>query len=123
MNCETFGKAMTVTAALALASCGIDRAMPHEERPSATVTQPAEPSPRTFVLGLQLTPSGAIAEDSAADAFTRGNVVFLSVDVSGASTDQLIDVEWSDAHGHVLHQERRTVPPGPRHAAFSSGRT
>lgn len=117
------GKLFAATTVLALAGCEFDPHTPPEERPVTTVSQPAAATPQTFALGVQLTPSGAIAEDSTADAFSRGTVVFLSVDVSGATADQQIDVEWNDARGRVVHEEHRVVPPRTRHAAFSSGRT
>lgn len=82
-----------------------------------------EPSRETFALGTAVTPSGAVAQQSAGDNFIRGGEVFLSVDVGGASSDQTVEVRWVDSQGRVLHRDERHATQGMRYLPFSSGRT
>lgn len=76
-----------------------------------------------YALGSALAPSGAVPADATIDSFARGQDVFLSIDVSGASTDALIEVKWVNADGAVERAESRHVPEGARYAAFSTGAT
>ena len=91
-------------------------------RRQVTAAETPEAAKETFALGSVLTAAGAVPRDSASESFHRGGEVFLSVDVSSASTGQTIDVEWLDAHGRVIRKESRNVPEGSHYAAFSSGR-
>lgn len=80
----------------------------------------------TYALGSYVTATGAVTADASGDTFRRGNEVFLSVDVSSASTDQTIVVDWLDSNDRVLRRETQHVEHGARterHAVFSSGPT
>lgn len=111
---------MIVTAVVLLTGCRIDRG---EQSAPPQSTASADPAAGTYVLGSSITGEGAIAEDSDSEAFVRGGPVFLSVDVGGATTDQTIEIAWVDPLGGVLRRDRRVVPEGARHAAFSAGST
>lgn len=83
----------------------------------------AEPASGTYVLGTAVTREGAVAEHAAGDSFVRGGPIFFSVDVTGATTDQQIEVEWIDWRGRVVHRDGRLVRQGSRYAAFSAPST
>ena len=91
-------------------------------RHQSVAVETPEPANETFALGSVLTSAGAVPQESAGESFTRGGEVFLSVDVTSASRDQNIDVQWVDAQGRIVRKETRKVPEGSRYAAFSSGR-
>ena len=111
---------MIIAAVVLLAGCGIDRS---EQNAHPQSTASADPAAGTYVLGSSITDEGAIAEDTDSEAFVRGGPVFLSIDVGGATTDQNIEIAWVDPLGDVLRRDRRLVPQGARHAAFSAGST
>ena len=77
----------------------------------------------TYALGTQVTTSGAVPQDATAETFLRGGEVFLSVDVSSASTEQLVEVKWLDPAGQLLHRDARRAPRGTGYVPFSSGET
>jgi hypothetical protein len=91
--------------------------------PPAVTLEAAEPAPETFALGTQITTTGAVPREASGDTFLRGREIYLSVDVTGASTQQRIAVVWEDANGRVLRRQQREVRPGSRYAPFSSGPT
>lgn len=123
MHCEIIKLTIGTSALIALAACGISHDTPHGQQPAATMSEPAAPSPQTFAIGLQLTPSGGVVQDSTADAYPRGHVVYVAVNVAGASAVQHIGVQWKDPSGRVRHEEMRTAPTGTQFVAFSSGPT
>ena len=113
--------AATALLALLCGGCAVDRGdgrVHHQQATPDTV----EPARETFALGSTITAEGIVPLEAASEAFTRGREVFLSIDVTGSSTDQRIAVEWVDPSGHVIRRESRDVPEGSRYAAFSSGR-
>jgi len=117
-------KSLMIAAAMVLlASCGIDRGEKKAHPQSTSSAGPASSAAGTYVLGSSITREGAIAEGADSEAFVRGGPVFLSIDVSGATTDHTIEIEWVDPLGAVLRRDRRLVPQGARHAAFSTGST
>lgn len=106
-----------------LAGCGVDRGHRPGRMAVREQSLAMEPSRETFALGTAVTPSGAVAQQSAGDNFIRGGEVFLSVDVSGASSDQTVEVQWIGPEGRVLHRDQRHVLQGAHYLSFSSGRT
>ncbi len=110
---------IAVAAFLPLIGCGVDRGSGEAVRQSVAVTESV--SRETFSLGTAVTPSGAVPKGAAGETFTRGGEVFLSVNVSRASTDQLVAVEWLGPSGEVLHRDERRAPQGTQYVSFSSG--
>ena len=106
---------------LLLWGCGVDRGRSNAVRQSIVVAEKECRDP--YALGTKVTARGAIADQAAGDAFLRGGEVFLSVDVSSASSDQLVEVKWVDPSGQVLHHDARRAPQGTRYVPFSSGAT
>jgi len=104
-----------------LLGCAVDHRSPAPQKQTIVADAP-DPSPETYALGWAVTVDGAVPKDAAADAFARGREVFLSVDASGAMTDQTIEVQWLDAAGRVVRKEMRHVPIGAAYVAFASGR-
>lgn len=80
-------------------------------------------SRETYALGTALTTGGAVPARATGETFLRGGEVFLSVDVSSASTDQLVEVKWIDPEGQVLRRDARRAPQGTAYVPFSSGAT
>lgn len=78
---------------------------------------------RTFALGSEVTSDGAIPLGSSSDAFAKGHEVYLSVNVSSATTPQKIAVEWVDPAGQVVRRDQRDVPVERSFVPFSSGST
>lgn len=76
-----------------------------------------------FALGTALTADGAVPRDSAGAQFTRGGEVYLSINVTGASSGQSIEVSWVGPNGGVIRRDSIEVPRGSQYAAFSSGET
>ena len=107
---------------LLLVACGVDRG-DGKPTPPAQAAAPAEAAAGIYVLGSDLTSDGAIAENAVADSFVRGGPIFLSIDVGGATTDQRIEVAWSDVRGRVVHRDQRLVREGTRYVAFTTGAT
>ena len=68
-------------------------------------------------------PDGAIPQRATGDSFLRGQEIFVSVDVSGASTQHDLEVRFIDEEGKVLARFTRRAPRGTGHVAFSSGPT
>jgi hypothetical protein len=101
--------------------CGVDRGRGKAVQQSVVLAE--EVSRDTYALGTELTPRGAVPADATGDAFLRGGEVFLSVDMSSASTDQLVEVRWVAPSGQVLHRDARRAPQGTAYVPFSSGRT
>ena len=87
-----------------------------DQHPVATVRD-------LYAVGTAITQEGAVPRDASGETFRRGGEVFLSVNVSGASTDQAIEVQWVDADGRLLRRDAMEVPKGSMYAAFSSGET
>lgn len=112
---------IAVAAFLPLIGCGVDRGNGEAVQQSVATTESV--SRETFALGTAVTPRGAMPQDAAGDSFIRGGEVFLSVNVSRASTDQLVEVKWLGPSGQVLHREERRAAQGTRYVPFSSGRT
>jgi hypothetical protein len=106
-----------------MAGCDVDHG--HRQGRVAVREQSTamEPSHETFALGTAVTPSGAVAQQSAGDNFIRGGEVFVSVDVGGASSDQTVEVQWVSPEGRVLRRDERHATQGMRYLPFSSGRT
>ena len=118
----------TAAAALILmAGCTADRGDGRPDPPAQTasnqVTDASEPSSETFALGNHINPDGTLPAESAGEEFRRGGELFLSVNVTGASAEQQIAVEWRDARDRVIRKETKAVTRGTKHAAFSSGDT
>lgn len=78
---------------------------------------------RTFALGSEVTAEGAIPAGSSSDAFAKGHEVYLSVNVTSATTAQKIAVEWVDSSGQVVRRDQRDVPVERSFVPFSSGST
>lgn len=106
-----------------MAGCSVDRGTAETRNKAVISADASDLSPETFALGTDVTSDGAIPRDAAGVAFRRGGEIFLSVDVTGASTDQKIEVQWVDAEGRVVSRQTKSVPEGARYAVFSSGRT
>jgi hypothetical protein len=107
-----------------LMSCAVDRGGSNPPRlQQAAAAAELAPSNRTFALGYDVNASGAVPADSIGDAFLRGNEVFLSVDMSGASNSQRVGVEWRDPAGTIVRKDSRQVAAGAKYVNFSSGRT
>ena len=77
----------------------------------------------TFALGTAVTSHGAVPLDATGETFVRGGEVFLSVDLSGASTDPVVEVKWIGPMGDLLRREVRRAREGTDHLPFSSGAT
>ncbi|HUP44130.1 MAG TPA: hypothetical protein VM779_01320 [Thermoanaerobaculia bacterium] len=97
------------------------------DRNQAQQQVPPQPATATsldlFALGTTVTDEGAVRRDSTGSTFRRGGEIYLSVNVSGASIDQQIEVRWLDPAGQVLRRDALEVPVGTRFAAFSTGDT
>lgn len=106
---------------LLLSACGVDRGSGKATHQSVVVLEDA--SPETYALGTALTSVGAVPASATGETFIRGGEVFLSVDVSRASSDQLVEVKWIDPSGHVLRHDTRRAPQGTSYVPFSSGAT
>jgi hypothetical protein len=90
---------------------------------SAAIVEPARPTHQMYALGTEITPEGAVSARSAGDSFVRGGEVYLSVNVTSATSPQKIEVEWRDADGNVTDREAQEVPSSARYVAFSAERT
>jgi hypothetical protein len=98
----------------------------HSEKPAASQPQPQGDLARSrdpYALGSTVDLAGAVPEDAEGETFVHGGLVFLSVHLDGASTDQALQVDWVGPNGKVLHHEERAVGRGASWAAFSSGTT
>lgn len=113
--------AVAAFAPLLLVGCGVDRGSGKATQQSAIAAE--DPSPETYALGTALTARGAVLANATGETFLRGGEVFLSVNVSSASTDQLVEVKWIDPSGHVLRRDARRAPQGTAYVPFSSGAT
>jgi hypothetical protein len=102
--------------------CAVDKSATQRVQ-QQSVLEPAKPALRTYALGTELTPEGAVAMRAAGDTFLRGGEIFLSVNVSGATTAQKVEVEWRRADGDVNHRDVRIVPESAEYASFVSGPT
>lgn len=115
---------MALAAFLLLAGgCAADRDADESSNAGVAVAEVGTASPETFALGTEVNAVGAVPENAAGEIFPRGGEVYLSVDASGASSEQKIEVKWLDPHGRVLHHDARRAPQGTRHVPFSSGVT
>lgn len=112
---------IAVAAFVPLIGCGVDRGSGEAVQQSVAMTESV--SLETFALGTAVTPRGAVPQDAAGETFIRGGEVFLSVNVTSASTDQVVEVKWLDPSGEVLRRDERRAPQGTRYVPFSSGRT
>jgi len=113
-----------VVAALPLLmSCGVDAVnSAATPRHTAAIVEMDLVS-ETFALGSSVTPIGAVPEDAASENFLRGGEVFLSVNVTGASTAQTVEVQWLAPDGSILRRDARVVAEGTKYVALSSGET
>jgi hypothetical protein len=106
-----------------LAGCG----GVHRDAPSQAASTPAtetiQPAPGTYAIGAALTPDGAIAQHAAGDHFVRGTPVFVSIDVTGATTDHSVEIDWTSESGWRLRHDERLAPKGSHRIAVSSGPT
>jgi hypothetical protein len=91
-----------------------------EQQVPVSTASVLEPSKQVYALGSQITAAGAVAEEAISESFRQGGEVFLSVDVTSASIDQDVEVEWLDSSGRVLAREQRHVPEGVRYVTFST---
>jgi hypothetical protein len=105
---------------LLLVGC-VDHGSSKAVQQSLAVTESV--SRETYALGTSLTPRGAVPAQAAGETFLRGGEVYLSVDVSSASTDQVVEVKWIDPEGQVLRRDARRAPQGTAYVPFSSGAT
>lgn len=112
---------IAIAAFLPLIGCGVDRGNGEAVQHRVAVRESV--SRDTFALGTAVTPRGAVPQNAAGDTFIRGGEVFLSVDLSRASTDQVVEVKWLGPSGQVLLRDERRAPQGTRYVPFSSGRT
>lgn len=103
--------------------CGVDRGSGKVVQQSVAATDTEDVSHDTFALGTTVTSRGEVPEDAEGEMFVRGGDVFLSVDLSGASTEPVVEVRWLDPAGEVLHRDARRAKQGTQHVAFSSGAT
>lgn len=113
--------AVAASMTLLLWGCGVDRGSEKAVQQSLAVTESI--SRETYALGTAITDRGAMPARATGETFLRGGEVFLSVDVSSASTDQLVEVRWIDPSGHVLHRDAQRAPRGTAYVPFSSGAT
>jgi len=104
-------------------ACGVDRGPAHGKAAVREQSMTMEPARETFALGTAVTASGAVAQQSIGDNFIRGGEVYLSVDVSGASSDQTVEVRWVGPDGRVLRSDARLAVRGAHYLPFSSGQT
>lgn len=116
------GIALAALALLLTIGCGAERSRVRTSNASVGVAEET-PSPETFALGTEVSATGAVPQQAAGETFIRGGEVYLSVDVSGASSEQTIEVKWLDPEGRVLRHDARRAPQGTRHVPFSSGQT
>jgi hypothetical protein len=113
---------LAATAAmLMMGGCAVDSGGSRARQQAAV--EPAAPTSRTYALGTELTPEGAVAERAAGDSFRRGGEIYLSVNVSSASVDQRVDVEWLEPGGAPVQRAARQVPQSAQFASFHSGPT
>jgi hypothetical protein len=89
----------------------------------AAILEPAKPTHQMYALGTEITPEGAVSARSSGDSFVRGGEVYLSVNVTSATSPQKIEVEWRDAKGNVTDREAQVVPSTARYVAFSPQHT
>ena len=106
---------------LLLVGCGVDRGGSQAVQQGVVLAE--EVSRETYALGTQVTPRGAMPADAVGETFVRGGEVYLSVDMSSASTDQTVEVKWIDPAGRVLRRDARRAPQGTQYVPFSSGQT
>lgn len=115
---------IAVTAFLpVLVGCGADRSHRAAIEQSVVATDTESISQETFALGTAVTAQGAVPHDAAGETFVRGGEVFLSVDLSGASTDPVVEVKWIGPMGELLRRDVRRARQGMQHVPFSSGAT
>ncbi len=113
--------AVAASLPLLLWGCGVDRGSGKVVQQSIVITETI--SRETYALGTAITDRGAVPARAIGETFLRGGEVFLSVNVSRASSDQLVEVKWIDPTGQVLHRDVRRAPRGTGYVAFSSGAT
>jgi hypothetical protein len=114
---------VAVTAFLPLLwGCEVDHGGKVMEQ-NLAVTDTENVSHETFALGTQVTSQGAVPQDAAGETFVRGGEVFLSVDLSGASTDPVVEVKWIGPEDELLRRDVRRARQGMHHVSFSSGAT
>ncbi|HEV7239436.1 MAG TPA: hypothetical protein VGQ36_09360 [Thermoanaerobaculia bacterium] len=106
-----------------LVGCGVDRGSGKALEQSIASTETEVVAAGTFALGTAITLSGAVPQDAEGETFTRGDEVFLSVDLSGVSSDPIVEVKWVDPFGQILRREVRHALKGAHHLPFSSGAT
>ena len=107
-----------------LTSCGVDRGKQEVSEQAAAVVRLQEAlSPDTYALGTSITEEGAVPQDAVVESVGRGGEVFLSVNVSGASTEQTVEVAWLDPEGRTLRRAARHPGRNARFVSFSSGPT
>ena len=114
---------MVIAAALPLLAGCVDRGNAAVATREASAPEPEVSSREPYAMGTAVTPQGTIPAEAAGDSFLRGGEMFVSVDVSGATTQHQIEVRWVDAEGRVVHRVAREAVKGTGHVAFSSGPT
>ena len=114
---------LIAAAALSLLSGCAEEQRSSKTHQAAAILEPARPTHQMYALGTEITPEGAVSARSAGDSFVRGGEVYLSVNVTSATTPQKIEVEWRDAEGNVTDREAQQVPSSARYVAFSPERT
>lgn len=112
------GMALAACVAL-LIGCGADHGRAHESVAAETENVAHE----TFALGSAVTSRGAVPHDAEGETFTRGDEVYLSVNVTGVSTDPVVEVKWLDPYGATIRRDVRHVQQGTTYVPFSSGET
>lgn len=117
-------KLWIIAAALPLVvACSADRGDGRRQQQQSILGESRTPSKETFALGSDIEPSGAVPQIATGDSFSRGGEVYLSIEVSSASADQQVKVEWVDARGRVVRRQEGNVPAGARYVWFSTGPT
>lgn len=101
----------------------VDRGEARTFREAVADSRSAEATPQTYALGTELNVDGAVPRSAAGETFTRGGIIYLSVDVASASSAQQVGVVWRGPGGGELHRETRHVPRSARYVAFASGPT
>ncbi len=107
-----------------LVGCGVDR--DSRQAVQQSVSAPAteiDVAPETFALGTSITPRGAIPQDAVAETVVRGGELFLSVDVSSASSSHRVEVKWIGPEGTVIRSDVKGATQGLDYLPFSSGET
>jgi hypothetical protein len=117
--------ALSFFAVFSFARCAQEtEAQPTRTPYDASAYVMADASEDTFALGSRLTPAGAVADNSVQDLYSRGEKLFVAVDLTGSSRPTRdVEVRWLSSDGGQLHRDRRVVDVKKRYATFPSGMT